>query len=349
MTKKRKAKTFADVASQGGKARAEALSPEDRTDIARHAAETRWLALKERVTPRATHTGELAIGSVSLPCAVLEDGTRVLTLTGILKAIGRTGESTGSDPQTFNLPVFLRAKNLKPFISDELRSTSEPIKFRMLHVAGRGGSSLTYGFRAEILPLVCQVFIEAGLSAKLSAKQMHIAEKCRSLAKGFGIVGITALIDEATGYQEIRDRAALQQILDKYLRKELAAWAKRFPDDFYVQIFRLKGWPWKGMKVNRPGVVAAYTKDLVYARLAPALLEELEKLNPISDGRRPSKHHQWLTTDVGHPRLQEHLIGVIAIMKGSATWDHARRMIQRAYPKVNTNLDLPFPEKEGEA
>jgi hypothetical protein len=68
-------------------------------------------------------------------------------------------------------------------------------------------------------------------------------------------VGIIALVDEATGYQEVRDKLALQAILDAYLRKELAAWAKRFPDTFYRQIFRLRSWQWKGMKVNRPQVV----------------------------------------------------------------------------------------------
>lgn len=41
-------------------------------------------------------------------------------------------------------------------------------------------------------------------------------------------VGIVGLIDEATGYQEVRDKLALQAILDAYLRKELVAWAKRF-------------------------------------------------------------------------------------------------------------------------
>lgn len=45
-------------------------------------------------------------------------------------------------------------------------------------------------------------------------------------------------------------------------------WAKRFPDEFYKQICRLKGWQWRGMKVNRPSVVAQYTTDLVYERLA---------------------------------------------------------------------------------
>lgn len=41
---------------------------------------------------------------------------------------------------------------------------------------------------------------------------------------------IAALVDEATDYQLIRDKEALQAILDKYLLKEYSAWAKRFPD-----------------------------------------------------------------------------------------------------------------------
>jgi len=48
--------------------------------------------------------------------------------------------------------------------------------------------------------------------------------------RGFARVGIIALVDEATGYQEVRNKLALQAILDAFLRKELAAWAKRFPD-----------------------------------------------------------------------------------------------------------------------
>ena len=72
--KRAKTPTVKDVASQGGRARAEALSPDERTEIARRAAETRWSVLRERVTPRATHTGDIRIGSVELPCAVLDDG-----------------------------------------------------------------------------------------------------------------------------------------------------------------------------------------------------------------------------------------------------------------------------------
>ena len=93
--------------------------------------------------------------------------------------------------------------------------------------------------------------------------------------RGLAMVGIVALVDEATSYQKIRDRKALNRILDKYLLAEHAKWAKRFPDEFYMEIFRLRRWQWQGMKVNRPSVVGKYTNDFVWDRLAPGVREEL--------------------------------------------------------------------------
>jgi hypothetical protein len=161
--------------------------------------------------------------------------------------------------------------------------------------------------------------------------------------RGLAHVGIIALVDEATGYQEIRDRLALQAILDRFLRKELAAWAKRFPDEFYQEIFRLRGWQWRGMKVNRPQVVSHYTKDIVYARLAPGILRELETKNPVTEkGRREARHHQWLTEDVGHPALVQRLYSAIALMRASGSWSEFKRLLDRAYPRYNESLSLPF-------
>jgi len=159
------------------------------------------------------------------------------------------------------------------------------------------------------------------------------------LMRGLAEVGIVALVDEATGYQEVRDKKALQAILDQFLQKELAAWAKRFPDEFYKEIFRLRGWKWSTLK--RPGVVAAYTKDLVYARLAPGVMEELERRNPVMDsGRRKARHHQWLSDDVGHPALAQHLHAIIGFMRASDSWEGFKRLVDRAYPKRGSNLEL---------
>ena len=296
--------------------------------------------------PKATHTGELNIGSSRIPCAVLEDGTRVLSENGITNALlgSRSGYSKrrtrASKAEGAPLPLFLAPDSLKPFISSELVSGPlTPLKYQQ-------NSRIVYGFDAGVLPEICDVWLRAKDAGALQTQQLDKAKKAEILMRGLAHVGIIALVDEATNYQEIRDRKALNKILDKYLLAEQAKWAKRFPDEFYKEIFRLRGWQWQGMKVNRPSVVGHYTNDFVWDRIAPGVRDELEKLNPKTEtGRRRAMHHQWLTYDVGHPALQKHLTGVIALMRGSVKWDHFRRILQRAYPKINTNLELPIDDE----
>ncbi len=332
------AKKELDPQTKGGIARAEALTSEERTDIARKAALTRW----SPDIPRATHEGTLHIGTIAIPCAVLENGQRVLTQSGLMLALGRARQAKGREyyDANVNMPAFLTAKNLAPFISKELETTSSQIEFRTV----RGARA--FGYPAELLPKVCDVFLDADEARALAQNQKHIAMRAKILIRGLAHVGIVALVDEATGYQELRDRLALQAILDRFLRKELAAWAKRFPDEFYQQIFRLRAWNWKGMRVNRPQVVASYTKDFVYERLAPGILNELEARNPKEDnGTRRAKHHQWLTEDVGHPALAQHLYAVIGLMRVATSWEQFKSMLNRAFPKKGTTLFLPYADQ----
>ena len=330
--------------AEGGRARAAKLTKEERSEIARAAAAKRWEMLRADV-PQATHEAPLAIHGIEIPCAVLEDGTRVLSRIGLLRAIGRKGKAKGGRKydQEFQLPVFLTADNLKPFISDQLRENSRPIPFRPVK-----GGALALGYRADLLPQICNVFLDAKEAGSLRPNQLHIAETCKILSRGFSIVGITALIDEATGYQEVRDRLALRAILDAYLSRELAAWAKRFPDEFYRELFRLRGWAWddlrkKAGKGQGPRVVGKYTNDFVYSRLAPGILDELQKLNPPDErGRRRAKHHQYLTIDVGHPALAQHLHAVIGLMRASSSWEEFQALINRAFPRRTRVEDLPL-------
>ena len=292
---------------------------------------------RPRLPSVADNEGILKIGDAELECAVLPGGVRVLSRTGFLRALGRTGKAKGGRKydQEFKVPVFLSAANLKPFIPDELLENSGPIPFRL-----KNGTT-AIGYKAELLAHVCNVFLDAKDAGALHETQVRIADQCKVLSRGFAVVGITALIDEATGYQAIRDRQALQAILDKYLRKEFAAWAKRFPDEFYREMFRLKGWQWKGVKVNKPQVVGHYTKDLVYDRLAPNILEELERRNPKNPrGHRRVKHHQWLTEDIGIPGLAQHLHALLGLMRASDTWKQFHDMVKRAFPKKDENRDI---------
>ena len=280
----------------------------------------------------------LVIGDIEIPCYVLEGELRVLTRGGFLMAIGRAraAPSRVDDDKT---PSFLAANNLKPFISNDLLMTTKPIRFR----APRSGV-ISFGYQAILLPEVCKVYLAAWNAGALRASQLHIARRADALIQGFAQIGIIGLVDEVTGYQEIRDRLALHKFLDQFLLKERAKWAKRFPDEFYQEIFRLRNWPWQGMQVNRPQVVAHYTNNFVWDRIAPGVREELDRLNPIVEkGLREAKHHQWLTHDIGHPALQKHLIGVIALMKSVRTehgWSECIRRVQRVYPKVDETPSL---------
>jgi hypothetical protein len=331
--------------AKGGVARAQKLSAEQRSEIARKAAKGRW----EGPMLKATHEGIIRLGGVEIACAVLSNGQRVLTQSSFMKALGRSRQAKGRQYYNgdVNLPAFLTAKNLKPFISKELEVTSSQIEFKPL----RGNKA--FGYSADLLPRVCDVFLDAKQADIIMPNQRHIAERAQILMRGLAHVGIVALIDEATGYQEIRPRDALQAYLDIILRKELAAWAKTFPDEFYKNIYELKGWAWPGMSKNRFSVVAYYTRNLVYERLAPGLLKELEDRSPKNaKGRRKNKFFQWLTEDIGHPMLAQHLHSLIMFQRLALAngygWTRFVRMVDKVLPRRGDTLTLPFPEPEEE-
>jgi hypothetical protein len=326
--------------AKGGKAAAEKLTPEQRKERARNAAQSRWSGN----LPQASHEGEFPIGESMLACANLPDGTRIITQATFLRAIGRSRSpkaGTGVLSTVDSLPFFLQANTLKPFISEELAMSTAPIFYR----TKKGGKGV--GYDATLLPKVAEVYLKYRDDCMARNKEIpnqyeHIVKAADVLMRGLAHIGIIALVDEATGYQEIRDKQALQAILDSFLRKELAAWAKRFPDEFYEHIFRLRGWEWKGRKVNPPQILGYYTTDIVYERLAPHIVEELEKRNPVENGKRKVKHHQWLTDDVGHPALAQHLYAIITLMRVSKTWEQFKQMLDFAHPKKGDNLQLPF-------
>ena len=154
----------------------------------------------------------------------------------------------------------------------------------------------------------------------------------RTLAK----LGIIALVDEATGYQDVRARDALAKILETFIAKELQQWTRTFPIEFYQRMCELKGWGFNPEKWQGPRRLAQLTNDVVYRRLVPGVLEELRKKNPVVDGRRKSRLFQWLTGEIGHPKLLAHLEGVKIVMRESNSWDEFESKLDRHYPITET-------------
>lgn len=325
--------------SKGGIARAKALSPEERSEIAKRAAKARW-----EDVPEATHIGELQIGNLALPCAVLPDGTRVISQGGVATAFGPvTGgwqmRKRAADENAGDLPPFLVAGSLKPYISSELRAlVSSPRKYR----DPRGGP-VRQGIEASLLPKICEVWLQARDADALTKIQIPVAERANILMRGLAHTGIIALVDEATGYQRDRARDALATILEAFIAKELQAWVKTFPTDYYQEIFRLRGLDYPTDSVKRPQYFGVLTNDIVYKRLAPGVLEELKRVTPKSESGRPkAKYFQSLTSNTGYPKLREHLGSVVTIMKLSNSWDDFIEKLNRLHPRFGDTLELPL-------
>lgn len=325
---------------KGGMARAKSLTPEERKQIARKAAQSRW----DADIPIAEFEGDLNIGDKTISAVVLPNGKRLLTQATFLRALGRSRSpkaGTGVLSTVDGIPFFLQANQLKPFISNKLMESTTPIFYRTS--TGKKG----VGYDAELLPMVCEVYLQLRDSTlqnagKIPATFAHIIVACDILMRGLATVGIVALVDEATGYQEIRDRKALQVILDKYITDEMAKWTKTFPDEFYKELFRLKGLDYPTPGGKKPQYVGHWTNNVIYSRLAPGVREALKKKNPreSKSGNRKHKDHQFLTRDYGHPELQELLSNVIFMMRACSSFEQFEIMLNKTRQKYGKTIEM---------
>ena len=316
----------------GGKARMASLTPEQRKENARAAAQAKAMLKK---LPKATHFGQLATGFVSLACFVLDDGRRVISGRGLTAAIGMKGRGSGASRVAEH--KLIRAYGNQALVD----AIENPVKF--VGKSPKGESEPSDGYEANVLQEVCEAILTARDNGLLVTEQdARYAVQADILMRAFARVGIVALIDEATGYQKDRDKQALAKILEAFVAKELQPWLKTFPDEYYSELFRLYKLPYPplGNPQWRPGFIGHITNNVVYDRLAPGLLPELKRL--ASKEERKARLHQHLTHDVGHPKLQSHMGSIVTLLKLSNNPEEFYGYVDRFHPRFGTTGQLDF-------
>lgn len=296
--------------------------------------------MKKEKTLKAIYGSDekpLKINDIDIPCYVLENGQRVLSQSGMFKALGMSkgGSGDGGD----RLANFVRQDRLNPFIGKDLTAMIEsPIKFQVKK------GTIANGYDAETLQSIVRAVSKAYLLGKLQKQQEHIGKNAEKLDDAFSKIGLIALIDEVTGYQYEREAHELQTILKAYISEELLSWQQRFPHEFYKEIFRLRGWEYTAANIKtKPSVVGHWTNRLVYDKLPKGILQELKKQTPKADnGNRKHHYHRLLTEDVGHPHLQKQIVSVVTLMSVSDTW----RDFIKLYNKKFGQQELEFGEVE---
>ncbi len=334
------------IQSKGGTARAEKLSSVERSKIASDAARVRWAATEG--LPTATHIGKLKIGEAEIPCAVLDNGIRVLTEHGITTAMGsRSGGSkrakkSNSDDGA-HIPIFLAPQNIRRFVSRELEEGPlKPISYRY-------GRQVLIGYDARVLRAICDVWLDARRANALQDQQLERAFRAELLIRGLADVGIISLVDEATGYQEERSKNELQTILTAYISPSLLPWAERFPKDLFQEMFRVFGWVWPVQEGGKyvgpvgPRYAGKLIRQLIFENLPHGVLEELDRLNPPNEKwQRKSRMGSLMTSEKGHPHVEK-LVAVITTLfevsdNKDEFWKNYRKKFKKDYQQLEMEL-----------
>jgi hypothetical protein len=273
-----------------------------------------------------THKGDLVIGEKSISCAVLSNGKRIITQTALFDAFDRPRKG---EKRLEGLPSIVGAKNLLPFITEELREKAEPIHYYMQN------GKATSGYDAELIPLVCELYLLANDNGMLLDSQEKMVLQANILIRSLAKVGITALIDEATGYQYDRENNALQEILKAYIAEDFLKWQARFPRKYYQELYRLYDWDYNPLNMKHPKYIGKFTNEYVYDHLPKGVLKELREKNPKNDkGNRVKKHHQFLSGDIGIPHLEKHITKLITIMELSNSPDDFKANFMRVFKNI---------------
>jgi hypothetical protein len=325
--------------SKGGKLRAERLTREERSEIAREAAKARW----DGTLPKAIAGGPdrpIKIAGIEVPCYVLDDGRRVISSLGMLGTlnIARGGAMKRGMSR---LELFVSGKLIKPYISNDLHErVRNPVKFKV-------GRVIAYGFSSDTLIEIAEAVIRADLDGVLQTQQSAIAFQCRVITASLTRVGLIALIDEATGYQTKRDSDELQRILEAYVLPEHRPWTAAIPPDFTKELYRVYGW--KRTPDNRgPRYAGVLIRQLIYQKLPKPVLPELDASNPSNEKhRRKHKHHQFLTETIGLDHFKTQVVSVMTLLRASPNKKTFQILLERVFGE-QLPLDLGDDQLPGD-
>jgi hypothetical protein len=313
-----------------------------RSEVARTAALARWSDQGNRVR-FSIGEGILTFVGMQFRCAVLDDESRVISGTEFMRVMGiyRSGalSTRRSEDDGIYFPLHLAFKNLRPYILEDtelVEALREPIRYREIK------GNIAEGIPGQVLRRICSVWVRAQRDGVLGRSQERIAAKAQILVEALADVAIIALIDEATGYQKRRALNELQKILAAYIAPELQPWLPRFPISYYEQIHRVMGWRFDAASTARSAYIGTLTNKLIYEKLPPGVLGELQRRNPTDPQtkRRKHEHHQLLTNDIGNPHLHNQIVAVTALLRATpdGNWRFFENLFNHAYPPPQGDL-----------
>lgn len=271
----------------------------------------------------AEHPGLLKLGQYELPCFVLSNKKRVLIMREVVHLLTKHRKG--------GLERYTNAAGVREWMPEKF--VDHPHKTAA--IAFKVNNRTAYGYEAEDVIAICEAYLKAREMKTLKPTQHGLAEQAEIFVRACAKVGLIALIDEATGYQAVRDAQELQIKLTAYISKDLNEWTRTFPSEFFHQLYKLEGREVPVPPKPYPKRFGKYVMQFVYDTLDPEIADWLRENNPNPQGEE--HHHQWFTREFGYPKLRSHLMEVMGIMKASTTMERFKENIARAFMNARTN------------
>jgi len=243
----------------------------------------------------------------NIPCYNLDNGQRVFRFTDMTVALrGKKHGKFGN---------YLAASNINQYIPERLRPLQDRDNDRLpqgITEADNDGHTIKT-YEAEDFIDICVAFIEAANNPKieLSDPQKEIVQRAQKFIIATAKIGITGLIDEATGYQYLRPGNFLELKMSYLLTEDLREWEKTFPDELWGEFGRLT--KWKGSLKHRPKYWGKLVNEFIYDCLDKDIAQYLRENKPPKE--TGVRYHQWYNKDRGVRALLEHIYKIIGMAK----------------------------------
>lgn len=314
----------------GGKARAAALSSEERTAIAKKAAVARWGGKPVSASHKGNFKEEFGI---DVDCYVLNDKekTAVISQRGMAAALGL-------DDSGRALPRFVEGKKVSVALGAEvLEKLSKPLIFKGdLPGVKAPPIGAVHGYDVSLLIDICKALSAAGIRGDLLKSQAKIVAQAQIILSASAKAGIQGLVYALAGYDRTKEEVIAAYKL--YVMDEAREYEREFAPELYEHWYRLYGLdkPVRG----RPWGFKYLTIDHIYKPLAKSSGKVflLAKSNKKANGDSTDKIHQFLS-EIGVKALRTQVGKVTGIASVSRTREEYERHIEEQI-HGQSSLDL---------
>ncbi|WGL77964.1 P63C domain-containing protein [Serratia marcescens] len=312
--------------ARGGVARANALTKEQRSAIAKKAAAARWKDKPLKATHQGNFMDEFGIDA---ECYVLDDDAKtvVVTKTGLAQLLGLGDKAR-------DLDQVLGSQYMSKYRDLELqRKMENPFNFQLISRSKTVHQALGYDITSIVD--IGRALIEAKDNDDLPENRVKAAEAAQKLINASAKAGIKGVGYALAGY-----RPEVQEVINAFkafVREEARQYEKEFPDELYEEWYRLYGLnrPEKG----RPIRFGQLTNMQIYVPLAKSKGKILEQIRASRDesGKQSDKLHLFLS-EIGVKALRQHIGKLLGVAAMSDNKDEYEAGIEKVFGRMKPEL-----------